>query len=504
MRPWIVWAVGLVAYIVAVLDRTTLGVSGMEAAQRFSASPGVLSTFAVLQVVVYSGTQIPAGVLLDRFGSRALIVSGATLMAAGQFVLAFTGSLPTAIAARAVVGLGDAVIFISVLRLVSYWFEPRRVPLVTQLTYICGQLGQVLSAVPFLAILLGDGWTTAYASAAALGVMSAALSLALVSNAPKGHPVANQRATLRDTVAGIKTVWSRPGTRLGFFTHMTTPFSLAVFALMWGVPYLTKAQGLSTQLAGTLLTVSVVAAIASGLVVGILTGRYPHRRSTMALSIIAGNVVVWTVVLALPGRAPLWLLVVLVVVISVGGPASMIGLDFARTFNTSATLGTAKGIVNMAGSFAGLVVIQAMGMILEIADDYSFNWFRLAWTVQYPVWALGIVGIAVTRRKAHLIKRIAIQDLVAGSAEVVGRRRNAAIGSAVSGELRHVCRTRNCRQVPCRDCLRPLGSVLTSRASCDVGGANCFQRQTVADVLVDNPSEPLGQRRAGVTAGQRR
>lgn len=70
-------------------------------------------------------------------------------MAAGQFVLAFTGPLPTAITARAVVGLGDAVTFISVLRLVSYWFEPRRVPLVTQLTYICGQLGQVLSAVPF-------------------------------------------------------------------------------------------------------------------------------------------------------------------------------------------------------------------------------------------------------------------------------------------------------------------------------------------------------------------
>lgn len=64
MRPWIVWAVGLAADIVAVLDRTTLGVSGMEAAQRFSASPGVLSTFVVLQVVGYSGTQIPAGVLL--------------------------------------------------------------------------------------------------------------------------------------------------------------------------------------------------------------------------------------------------------------------------------------------------------------------------------------------------------------------------------------------------------------------------------------------------------
>ena len=153
MRPWIVWATGLLAYIVAVLDRTTLGVSGLDAADRFSASPSLLSTFVVLQVIVYAAAQVPAGLLLDRFGSKALIMAGAALMASGQLVLAFTESLPTAIAARAVVGLGDAVTFISVLRLVPHWFTPRQVPLVTQLTGICGQLGQVLSAVPFLALL---------------------------------------------------------------------------------------------------------------------------------------------------------------------------------------------------------------------------------------------------------------------------------------------------------------------------------------------------------------
>src|SRR3954451_2816801 len=116
VRPWIIWATGLLAYVVAVLDRTTLGVSGLNAAERFGASPGVLSTFVVLQVVVYAAAQIPAGVLLDRFGSRALIATGAALMAIGQLTLALTTSLPVAIGARAVVGLGDAFTFISVMR----------------------------------------------------------------------------------------------------------------------------------------------------------------------------------------------------------------------------------------------------------------------------------------------------------------------------------------------------------------------------------------------------
>lgn len=406
MRPWIVWSTGLLAYIVAVLNRTTLGVSGLEAADRFSTGPGLLSTFVVLQVVVYASAQVPAGLLLDRYGSRALILSGAALMVCGQLVLAFTDSLPAAIAARGVVGLGDAVTFISVLRLVPHWFPAHRVPLVTQLTGICGQLGQVLSAVPFLALLTAVGWTTAYTSVAALGVLSIVLTVAIVSNTPDGSATTRDATSVRETLSSVKTVWLRPGTRLGFFTHMGTQFSVTVFALMWGVPYLTLAQGVSAGVAGALLTVSVVAAICSGVLIGVFTGRHPHRRSRLVLAIIASNALAWSVVLALPTKAPLWLLTVLVVVISVGGPGSMVGFDFARTFNPSTTLGTAQGMVNMGGFLASLLLMQAMGVILEAAGGMSFESFRLAWTLQYLIWGVAVVGILITRHKARRLLRV--------------------------------------------------------------------------------------------------
>ena len=401
MRPWIVWATGLLAYIVAVFDRTTLGVSGLAAAERFSAGPTVLSMFVVLQVVVYACAQVPAGLLLDRYGSRVLIVSGATLMASGQLALAFTESLPAAVAARAVVGLGDAVTFISVLRLVPHWFAPRQIPVVTQLTGIVGQLGQVLSAVPFLAILSAAGWSVAYASAAAFGALSLVLILLIVKNTPDGSAATAEAMSVRETLTSVKTVWLRPGTRLGFFTHMGTQFSITIFALMWGVPYLTVAQGLSAGAAGALLSLSVATAIASGILIGVFTGRCPHRRSWIVLGIIGSNAVVWTVVLSLPGPAPLWLLVVLVAVISVGGPGSMVGFDFARTFNTRATLGTAQGMVNMGGFLVSLILMQAMGMVMEAKGGISFDSFRQAWTLQYAVWALAVLGILVTRRKAR-------------------------------------------------------------------------------------------------------
>jgi membrane protein implicated in regulation of membrane protease activity len=84
----------------------------------------------------------------------------------------------------------------------------------------------------------------------------------------------------------------------------------------------------------------------------------------------------------------------------------MVGFDFARTFNPSATLGTAQGMVNMGGYVACLLVMQAMGLIIGAVGGYSFESFRLAWTVQYAVWALSVLGILITRRKARRLMRV--------------------------------------------------------------------------------------------------
>ncbi len=273
--------------------------------------------------------------------------------------------------------------------------------MVSQLTGILGQFGQVLSAVPFVLVLHDVGWTAAYGAAAASGVLIAVVVFAVVSNAPEGAQVAGPRVTFGDTMTSIRTVWSRPGTRLGFFSHMGTQFSITVFALMWGVPFLTSAQGLSSAVAGALLIVSVASAIVAGIVVGLLSGRYPMRRSWMVLAIMASNAVMWGIVLALPGPAPLWLLVLLIVAISVGGPGSAIGFDYARTFNPSVALGTAQGMVNIGGFLASLLVMQAMGAILDAFGGYSVDAFRVAWSTQYVVWIVAATGVVICRRQAR-------------------------------------------------------------------------------------------------------
>ena len=417
-RAWLIWIVGIFAYLVAVSQRTSFGVVGLEATERFQASAAEISFFTVLQLLVYAALQIPVGILVDRFGSRVLIAGGGVLMGLGQLQLAFADSIPGGVLGRVLVGAGDAMTFIAVIRLIPLWFAPSRVPVLTQLTGMSGQLGQLISVVPFAMVLQLAGWTPAFLSLAALSALALVLVLILLQDRPPGHPAPGPSQGLRATGVTLAQAWRAPGTRLGLWSHFTVQFSGTVFAMTWGYPFLISAQGLNAGAVSALMTLYVATAIAAGPLMGSFVSRHPLRRSTMVLLIAAGTGAAWAAVLLIPGRSPVWLLAGLVVVLAIGGPGSMIGFDFARTFNPAHRIGTATGIVNVGGFIASLIAIYLIGLVLDVlyttgisqGDLYGLDPFRIALSVQFLLLATGAGAVMVLRRKVR--KQMAAQGVV--------------------------------------------------------------------------------------------
>lgn len=410
-RAWAIWTVALTVYVLAIFHRSSLGVAGLLAAERFDISASQLALFTVLQLVVYAGMQIPVGVLLDRFGSRALLLGGLVLMTGGQLAFAFVTSFPAAVLARGLIGMGDAMIFISVLRLVALWFLVRQAPLVTQLTGQFGQLGAIAAAAPLSWALHTLGWTQAFGGAAALGVALMVAVALLVKDSPYRSEHA-ELVKVRALLSQLRGLWGNPGTRLGMWSHFVSQFSITVFSLLWGFPFLVRGQGLSTGTASALLSLAVAWFLVAGPALAWITPRKPYYRSLVVVGVVTVAAAAWTVVLLWPGPAPLPLLVLLVLATATGGPASMVGFDLARTFNPATAMGRASGVVNIGGFTASLLTMAAIGLVLDLREPggmaaYTLDDFKVALAVQYVVWALGLVQVLRYRRKAldHLARK---------------------------------------------------------------------------------------------------
>lgn len=404
--------VGIAAYIISVMQRTSMSVAAVQATDRYAVTAAALSTLAVAQLAVYAAMQVPSGILLDRFGPRVLLAAGAGLMVLGQVLLAVSPTIGLAVVGRILVGAGDATTFISVLRLTSMWFSGPRLPLLIQVVGVVGSGGQILSSFPLFAALHTWGWTAAYLSAASLSVIVVIVVLLVVRAAP-WEPVGDP-APWRDLPGVVRDVFSRPGTQLGFWSHFVAAGSANMFGLLWGFPFLSIGLGYGPAVAAGMLTLNVATGAVVGPAIGALTSRFPLRRTTVVIGVVIAMGLAWGLVLAWPGVPPFGVVLAMVIVTSAGGSASLIGLDVARSFNHPRSQGFATGFANVGGFTAAFIMMFLIGIVLDALDHarggagipaelYSLASFRIAFLVQFVVVGIGAFFLLESRRRTRAV-----------------------------------------------------------------------------------------------------
>src|SRR5690606_2161641 len=175
-----------------------------------------------------------------------------------------------------------------------------------------------------------------------------------------------------------------------------------------GMPFLTAGQGLSTAAAAAITSTYVIAGMVVGPIMGDLSRRIPHLRSrALVLPAVFVQLIAWLAVLLWPGTAPLWLLYALAFALAMGGPASMIAFDHARTHNPAQRLSTATGVTNAGGFLAALIAILLIGLALDLQGagtpaTYSLDAFRVAFLTQVPLWLVGAAFISIERKRTRI------------------------------------------------------------------------------------------------------
>lgn len=376
-RAWWVWGAAAAFYMFALFHRMGLGVASLEASERLDLPVDTIAMLSALQLGLYLALVVPAGLAADRIGPRLTLTGGMALIAFGEIAFGFAQSAPLALGGRALIGIGDAFIFLSVLRVAQNWFPARRYAMLALLTATAGALGQLVATIPLGSALDAFGWEPVFVGSGLAAAVAAVVCVIFVRDHPAG---AGERAQSprRGAAAGlgigrsIVLAFGARGTRRGFWTHFGLMGPFVAVTALWGYPYLVRGLGMAEGPARAWLLATVVACAVSSPLIGVLVARAPDTRVPVTIVVSGSVAALWAAALLWPGGPPLAVPLTALVLTGVTCSAAMLAFDFAREDNPPERVGTATGLVNTGGFSAAVLVQLSVGWLLRMSGgDYA-------------------------------------------------------------------------------------------------------------------------------------
>jgi sugar phosphate permease len=265
--------------------------------REFSIDGAQLGNLAACYFYAYLLMQIPAGLLIDKFGPRKVTTFAIALCALGTLIFAVADSLLVAAIGRFLSGAGAAFAALNCLKLIANWFPANRFALMAGLMMTVGMLGAVGGQAPLSAFIDSLSWREAMSVIAVAGLILSLLFLLIVRDKAPDHKtdvkVGPQKvgtlSSLRQVLKNPQSWWLSLYSGLAF-----APVS--VFGGLWGVPYITQAFALSPTMAAQEVSLIFIGFAVGAPLAGWFSDWLQKRRIVMIWGTIVGLVAISMVI----------------------------------------------------------------------------------------------------------------------------------------------------------------------------------------------------------------
>jgi predicted MFS family arabinose efflux permease len=277
-RAYLAWAAVAIAYAIAFLQRVSPQSITASFMADFSTDAAGVAMLASSYFWGYTLMQIPAGLLVDRYGVKRVVLFSMAASSLGSATFALAPNLLDVFAARLVVACGDALVFTALLKLVALSFKDERFGIMSGISQVSGYVGGVMATTPLAAAVSGFGWRACFVFIACVGVAN----LAFASLVLKPEPAAHSGKTLRgvlDASAKSLSHAANWGCAMSFASHFAVVTTLSG---VWGIPMVAHFFNISPSAASTpLLTFMVGNALGS-----IFLGHMADRAAALDTALI--------------------------------------------------------------------------------------------------------------------------------------------------------------------------------------------------------------------------
>ncbi len=369
---WRLYAVLAGSFFLGFFYRMAPGVVASDLMAAFDTTGASLGVMVAMYFYIYTAMQIPAGILADSLGPRITTSLGALVPGAGAVLFGFAATLEIAAAGRFFMGLGTSTIFVGLLKINPTWFRARSQGAANGLSMLLGNLGSVLAAGPFAAMLTFMTWRSAFAAAGVLSVLLGVMTWVFVRDRPEkagfalepGAPDVAPPAASAGWLANLKTVLGSRQTWAGFGAQLGIGGTFFSFAGLWGVPLMQQGFGLTRTQAAMYPTLAMVGLAGGALFFGWLSDRVGRRKPFMVGGALA-SLVLWLIFVLAPW-GPGWSGLTLCFLIGFCGSAVSVAYAAAKETVAPGQAGLAMAMVNT-GLFLGVAIAQpVLGGLLDL------------------------------------------------------------------------------------------------------------------------------------------
>jgi len=357
-------------------------------AAEFGLSAGGLGLLSSMYFLSFAVCQLPVGVAMDRFGPRRVNAALLLVAAAGGAWFAHADSASSAMAARALIGVGVSACLMASLTAFVLWYPPDRLSTMNAIAFSAGALGAMTTTVPLELLLRAWHWRQAF-----MLIVGATVAVSLVlwfwvperSARPRGE-------TTREIVQGLAALlrdaaFLRLAIGLG-----ASQFASVALQTLWIATWLRDVAGYTpAEVARGLLAVNA-SMIAGYLIFGRAADAL-HRGGRNVLTLLTAGVAVASLCLALLIFGVHTLLLWCVFVGA--GTAVVLAYPILSLRYPKAMAGRANTAINVFG-FVGMFSGQwSIGLVLDLwpATTRGYAAEGYAWALGMA-WAVQLAGLA--------------------------------------------------------------------------------------------------------------
>ncbi|MCH4886433.1 MFS transporter [Acidaminobacter sp. JC074] len=383
---WLVWGVMVVSYALVFFHSFSMGVVKDHLIKDFALTESTFVSIGNVYFVLYLLMQAPTGILVDTLGSRWTATLGTLIAAFGILIFSFSNTIALLYIGRSLVGLGTAVIFVSIIKIQSAWFRENEFGTITGWTCFIGVMGGAIAQTPLALMVEALGWRWSFRLIGIVSVVIAGLIYLIARNRPSElglqeihDHVLNEKPSVKEIFIGLFKVFINPRTWPLFFMYAAFYGSYVVITGYYGTSFVVEAYGFTLIDASSYFIAVIIGAALGSIFVGTLSDKMASRKKPLIM-VGALYMATWgSMYLFTKTLPPAWTLWPLLFLLGFASCAYVISWPAVKEVNDPKYVGVAVAVANIGGFFGTIVIPPIVARVISnnagiLAYQKSFFW----------------------------------------------------------------------------------------------------------------------------------